>query len=277
MSYRLLALDVDGTLLDPTGNMRPAVQQAVMAVQQRGVHVVLCTGRRFRTALPLAQALKLEAPLIVHNGALVKMPSTGETLYQTYMPMAMYQQAIGHLRQLGSPMVYVDAFPEHVDIFTEPIERAHPFQQAYLQDNLAHCRFVETVNTLPTYGVVMMSIMGDGSHFQALRRQLETQLGAQGRVHLLINKNYQGYILEILQASASKWQGLQQVATHEGIAAEAIVAIGDDENDLDMIRHAGLGIAMGNAKEAVKTAADHITGSNAEDGLIQAIERFLLH
>ena len=66
MPYRLLALDVDGTLLDPSGALRPAVRDAVIAVQQRGLRVVLCTGRRFRTARPLAQALQLDTPLVVH-------------------------------------------------------------------------------------------------------------------------------------------------------------------------------------------------------------------
>ena len=78
MRYRLLALDVDGTLLDPTGELRPTVRDAVLAVQQRGLRVILCTGRRFRTALPLAQALRLEGAIVVHNGALRSEEHTSE-------------------------------------------------------------------------------------------------------------------------------------------------------------------------------------------------------
>jgi hypothetical protein len=74
----------------------------------------------------------------------------------------------------------------------------------------------------------------------------------------------------------SKWDALERWARQEGIAAEAIMAVGDDENDLEMIRYAGLGVAMGNATETVKAAADFITGSNAEDGLVQALYRFML-
>jgi len=85
MHYRLLALDVDGTLLDPSGELRPTVRDTVMAVQQHGLQVVLCTGRRFRTARPLAQALQLNAPLVVHNGALVKDLASGQTLQQSYI------------------------------------------------------------------------------------------------------------------------------------------------------------------------------------------------
>jgi hypothetical protein len=276
MRYRLLALDVDGTLLDPVGTLRPTVRQAVLAVQQRGLRVILCTGRRFRTARPIAHELQLDAPMVVHNGALVKHPTSGETLHQTYMGYTVYQQALGHLRQLGAPMVYVDAFHEQVDILTEDMARAHPFQRDYLHDNLEHCRIVPDIETPPAYGVVMISIMADEASLRTLRARVQASLGTRARVNLLMNKNYQGHILEILPPTVSKWQGLRLIAAREDVPAETIMAVGDDENDLDMLRHAGLGIAMGNAVDTVKAAADHVTGSNAEDGLVQAIERFLL-
>jgi 5-amino-6-(5-phospho-D-ribitylamino)uracil phosphatase len=276
MRYRLLALDVDGTLLDPDGKLRPAVQQAVAAVQQHGVRVVLCTGRRFRTALPLAQQLQLRDPVVVHNGALVKDLRSGTTLHQSYMSLDTYAEALTLLRQCGGPMVYVDAFHEDVDILTEGLESAHPFQRTYLQDNLAHCRIVQDIDTPPSYGVLMMSVMADEAHLRVLRPQIQQSLAGRARVNLLINKNYQGYILEILHPTVSKWDALHRLARREGIATEEIMAVGDDENDLDMIRHAGLGVAMGNAAETVKAVADFITASNAEDGLVQALYRFVL-
>lgn len=276
MPYRLLALDVDGTLLDPNGDLRPAVQQAIARVREQGICVVLCTGRRFRSALPIARALQLETPMVVHNGALVKDPTTTETLHQTVLHPTVYQQAIDHLRRLSVPMLYVDAFSENIDILTEDMQHAHPFQQEYLTDNLAHCRIVPDLNTPPAYGVVMMSIMAEVTRLSPLRSQLTETLGESVRLHLLINKNYQGHILEVLPPDVSKWNALRQLAQSEGVAAESIVAVGDDENDMQMIQHAGLGIAMGNAPEEVKTVADYVTGHNAEDGLVQAIERFLL-
>lgn len=274
--YRLLALDVDGTLLDPAGRLQPIVCQAVTAAQQRGLRVLLCTGRRFRTALPLAQTLQLQEPLIVHNGALVKDAVSGRTLQQSYMPHEIYQQGLTLLRQLGTPMVYIDAFHEQIDILIESVELAHPFQRQYLQDNLAHCHVVVNIDTPPTQGVVMMSIMADESSLLPLRLSIEVGLGMRARVNLLVNKNYQGHILEILHPAVSKWHALEQFAAQEGIMPEEIVAVGDDHNDLEMIRYAGLGIAMGNAIATVKAAADYVTGSNAEDGLVRALERFVL-
>lgn len=274
MQYRLLALDVDGTLLDPQGQMRPLVQQAVQAIQQRGVRVVLCTGRRFRTALPLAQALGITGSIVVHNGAIVKDVTSGHTVQQCYFPLDVYQKALATMRQLATPMVYIDAFHENVDIVTETMERAHPFQREYLQDNLAHCRIVEDMDKAPVHAVVMMSIMADRESLQALRVEVTQRLGTQGRTHLLMNKNYQGSILEILHPTVSKWRALEHLAQSAGFQVEEIMAIGDDLNDLEMIRQAGLGVAMGNAVEAVQAAADYVTGSNAEDGLVQALEHF---
>jgi Cof subfamily protein (haloacid dehalogenase superfamily) len=276
MPYRLLALDVDGTLLDPAGALRPAVQQAIAAVQQCGLRVILCTGRRFRTARPLAQQLRLSEPLIVHNGALVKDPVSGDTLHQCCVPPDVYAPALALLRQVGAPLVYVDAFHAQIDILTEAIELAHPFQRAYLQDHLAHCRMVRDIATPPPYGVVMLGIMADETSLRALRPQIERTLGEQARSHMLINKNYQGHLLEILHPAVSKWEALRQLAARVGIAPQDIMAVGDDENDVEMIRHAGLGIAMGNASHTVQAAADYVTGSNADDGLVQALDRFVL-
>lgn len=276
MAYRLLALDVDGTLLDPAGELRSAVREAVVAVQQRGLRVVLCTGRRFRTARPLAQALGLDGPLVVHNGALVKDLASGQTLQQSYITADMYHRVLALLRRLSTPMVYIDAFHENVDILTEAVERAHPFQRAYLTDQIAHCRIVDDIAGPVSHGVILLSIMADGTSLQALQPEVEQTLGAGGRTHLLMNKNYSGHILEVLRAGVSKWQALRQLAAQQGITPAEIVAVGDDHNDLDMIRHAGLGIAMGNAVDEVKAAADTLTGSNAEDGLVQALERFIL-
>lgn len=276
MAYRLLALDVDGTLLDPAGVLRPAVRDAVVRAQQCGVQVVLCTGRRFRTARPVAQELGLTGPIVVHNGALIKDVASGHTLEHHYLSADVYRQAFGVLQQISAPMVYVDAYHENIDILTQPLEQSHPFQREYLHDQLEHCRFVDADTTLPQHGVVLMSIMADAAGLQPLQATAKAAVGAQGNVYYLINKNYSGHILEIIPAQASKWRALESLAAAHGIAAADMIAIGDDQNDVEMIRHAGLGIAMGNAVEAVKAVAAHVTGSNAEDGVVQAITRFLL-
>lgn len=276
MPYRLLALDVDGTLLDPAGQLRPAVRDTVLAVQQRGVRVVLCTGRRFRTTRPIARELQITGPLIVHNGALVKDCTSGVTLQRRSMSEEVRHEAAELLRTLSAPMLYIDGFHANIDIVTEPLHRAHPFQQEYLQDYLENCQIVDRLTPAPAHGVLLMGIMADYDSIEALRPTVESGLEGRARVHMLTNKNYQGFILEVLQAGVSKWQALAQLAAQEGISHTDIMAVGDDRNDMDMLHHAGLGIAMGNAIAEVQAAADVVTGSNADDGLAQALERFIL-
>ena len=122
----------------------------------------------------------------------------------------------------------------------------------------------------------MLSIMAEADRLQALRPAVEDALAGQGHTKMILNKNYRGHILEVLPATVSKWQALERLMAATGLAADDVMAIGDDYNDLEMIRGAGLGIAMGNAVEPVRQAAGHITGSNADDGVVQALERFVL-
>ena len=276
MPYRLLALDVDGTLLDPAGELRDTVRQAVMAARQTGLRVILCTGRRFRSARPWAQTLQLDGPIVVHNGALVKDVASAETLHCHPLPEALCRRGLAVLQQLAPPLIYIDAFHEQVDILTEPMEHLHPFQREYLQDNIPYCRFVDDLGAERLRGVVMLSIMAEADRLQALRPAVEDTLAGQGHTKMILNKNYQGHILEVLPATVSKWQALERLMAAEGLTADDVMAIGDDYNDLEMIRGAGLGIAMGNAVEPIRDAAGYVTGSNADDGVAQALERFVL-
>jgi Cof subfamily protein (haloacid dehalogenase superfamily) len=224
----------------------------------------------------VAQSLGLTHPLIVHNGALVKAHDSGQTLSHYYLSPDVLQQSLSLLSQVSSPMLYIDAFHDGIDIITTHSNHTHPFQQAYLHDTQQHCQIVTDISTPPLQGVVMMSIMAEESRLQAFRGDVQATLGSQVHVNVLANKSYQGSILEVLHPSVSKWQALHQFASQQGIAASQIIAIGDDANDLEMIRHAGLGIAMGNAVDAVKAVADYITLSNAEEGLAHALRHVLL-
>ena len=108
MRYRLLALDLDGTALDPYGALTRGVKRAVDAALKRGIRVVLCTGRRFRTALPLAQELGLSGPIVVNNGVLVKDIESGRTCEHRYLPSEVQPEVLSIVRQAGTPLLYVN-------------------------------------------------------------------------------------------------------------------------------------------------------------------------
>jgi hypothetical protein len=276
MPARLLALDIDGTLLDPYGALTDAAREAVAAARRAGLAVVLCTGRRFRSALPIARALELTGSIVVNNGALVKDLASSRTLHHHYLPPEVYPEVLALARSVGPPLVYVDAYPGETDFLTERSEHAHPFQREYLRDHGAHCRVVADLAASARDDVIMTSLMADAAALAPLRERARDALGPRVHTHVIQNKNYQGEILEFLSPASGKWAALARVAAQAGIAPEAIAAVGDDVSDVEMIRRAGFGIAMGNAVESAKEAAGFVARSNAEGGIVEAIERVLL-
>jgi Cof subfamily protein (haloacid dehalogenase superfamily) len=276
MRKRLLALDLDGTILDPYGKLSDGVRRAVAAAGRRGLWVVVCTGRRFRTALPPARALALTGSIVVHNGVLVKDIESGRTELSRYLPADLYPELLALLREAGPPLVYVDTYHDQTDILTEQRDRAHPFQNEYLDDNPEYTRVVDDLAASTRDDVIMLSTMANAEALEELRERAHAHLGDRVTSHLLMNKVYRGHILEFLSPGSGKWPTLRRLAAREGIAPEEIAAVGDDDNDVEMIREAGLGIAMGNAVAAARAAADVVVRSNAEGGVVEAIERVLL-
>lgn len=276
MSIRLVALDLDGTLLDPRGHLGEDVRLAVAELVRARVRVVVCTGRRFRTALPVVERLGLSGAVVIHNGAVVKDIASGKTLQHAYLPEGLYAGVLDLMREhQGPPLVYVDSYHEGTDILTEQTWRAHPFQREYLEDNGEHVREVEDLASAGHSEVIMLSTMGDEESLGRLRDRASRAFGASVRTHRLINKNYRGQILEFLSPESGKWAALERLAGAAGIAPGEIAAIGDDTNDAEMIARSGLGIAMGNAVPEAREAARLVVRGNAESGVVEAIEQVL--
>jgi len=276
MPVRLIGLDIDGTLLDPYGKLSGGVSQAVASASRRGLRIVLCTGRRFRTALPVATELSLKGSIVVHNGALVKDIESGDTHLDNFLPSETFSELVGLMREHGPPMVYIDRYHERTDIVTERRDITHEFQNEYLDDNPEFTSIVDDLTATARDDVIMVNTMAEAEVLDPLRARIHSFLDDRVLSHLLMNKGYRGHILEFISPNSGKWGALREIAAREGFAPEEIAAVGDDTNDAEMIREAGLGIAMGNAAEAALVAADVIVKSNAEGGAIEAIERILL-
>ena len=278
--YKLLALDIDGTILDNDEEVPADVSAAVRAVQDRGVEVVLATGRRFRTMSEVAGRLALTGTAVCYNGAVTKELGSGVTHDAQCLPEDVVRRCIALFREWGPPLVYADQFdgaPE-VDIITES-ERDSPVhgnQRSYLETNRAWSHEVANLDDIDVSTTLMVALVGDRASLSAMAKRTEEHLGTDAIVRFLGHPAFDSSFLEILPAGTDKWNALERLANRKGIAADQIVAIGDDTNDVAMVENAGLGIAMGNAHESVKEAADVVTEPNSEAGVARAIERYLL-
>jgi hydroxymethylpyrimidine pyrophosphatase-like HAD family hydrolase len=275
--YRMVAIDLDGTLLRKDGTMGERTRLALQAAVRQGIKVVICTGRRFRTTLPILAELQLAVPVIVHGGQLIKDAGTYETLHHNYLSEDFSMNVVKFLKAHGvTPIVYVDLFTQGIDIYLDNERDGHPFHLKYLQTNRLHCHFVGDVTRVFCPQTIHVGALADRPSLERLNVRIERELGSSVRHLIMNNTNDEGAFLEIMRPDSSKWRALSRLIEMEGLSPEEVICIGDEVNDLEMIRHAGLGVAMGNAIQAVKAAAHYITRSNEEDGVAHVVEQFLL-
>jgi Cof subfamily protein (haloacid dehalogenase superfamily) len=277
--FRLLALDVDGTLLDRSGHLRPATARAVASAAGAGLRPVLCTGRRYRRALPIARELGLDAPLVCNSGALVKESGDHRTLWRADLDPELVADLLALYRDRGEVVVsFTDRAPGHADFVVAEDPTGRPLADDYLSQNRQHADVApgwlyEPAAHGPHYHVCVI-----GEREAMLDAQRAVVARFAGRVTTFVQRSprYLGTMCEVLTAEASKWSALLHLAGLWGIDRGEIVAVGDDMNDVPMIAGAGLGVAMGHAPDAVKAVADHVTHDEENDGLARFVEEFLL-
>jgi Cof subfamily protein (haloacid dehalogenase superfamily) len=269
MQIRLLVLDIDGTLLNPSGQLTEPTIAAVRASVAAGCIVTLATGRRFRTAKPIADALGLELPILVQNGALIKDSLTGEVLYHRHLACVGATLAVEYLWNAGEqPIVYENAFLGE-GVYTGPVERDGPINGPYFARNGDYRRCPTLRELLPSQSPLEVSAVNDAARLTAI---------APGLVHpgfRIITTTYTSGagFLEVLDAQCSKAEALHELARRFDVPMAQTMAIGDNLNDLELLAAAGVGVAMGNARPEVQAIARYVTASNAEDGVAQAITR----
>jgi 5-amino-6-(5-phospho-D-ribitylamino)uracil phosphatase len=278
MPIRLLALDIDGTMLTSRGEFTPRNQAAINEALRRGVQIVLLTGRRFGSAYQLLQELSLEMPLISHNGALTKDTKTLETLDLHPLEIETARAVIITARDCGADMICCFDEPRGmgkmvIEGISETNKSLHRYLYKYRDSVVEVSDLIEHVSHSP------IQIMFSGRCLQMEEfgdYLLETM---RDRIRIFKTR-YQSFDLTILDAvdtRASKGDSLAKIAQEHGIAREEVMAIGDNHNDLTMLRFAGLGVVMGNAEDELKQMGFIPTSSNEEDGVAEAIERYILN
>lgn len=278
MPVRLVALDIDGTLLNSNSEVAPAVVRAVQRTRESGVEVVLATGRRFRTTRVVAETLSLDGHAVVFNGGVLKDLSSGRTLDAVHLSRDVLLECADSMRPLAPPIVYCDSSggETETDMLAESHPDEHALQREYLDSNRSWLRTVDDITADHVGPALMLATIGTADRLEPLYHELRERLGSRAEVRFLANPAASSTFLEILPASTSKWHAVSRLADELGIEHTEVLAIGDDTNDLEMIRGAGIGVAMGNAVDPVRDAADWVTKSHDDDGVARALERFVL-
>lgn len=274
--FRLLALDIDGTLVNSRHELTDATREAVLRAKAAGLQVALATGRRYSRTLPLVEPLGLHLPLITASGSLIKDPVGHRTLFRAEFAAGALHKLLAIVSGAGyEPVLYTDSFADGFDFYTRVPEVAEPLLGEFLRMNPGCARVWPELLEQPPAGVFAGFAMGDRAQMLALAARLEQAIGEQLYVHVLRSPRYNGHMCEIAPHGVSKWSGVRQLARQWGIADEEICAVGDDVNDIPMIVGAGLGVAMGNALEEVKAAADRIAPCHDSDGLVEVVNWLL--
>ncbi len=271
--YRLLAIDVDGTLVNSQHELSERTRRAVLKAKRAGVEIVLATGRRYSRVLPLVEPLELNVPLITASGALIKRAADHQTLFQAEFQPGTLEQCLAAIQAHGyEAVLYGDTYHEGFDFYHRDATIGCALLTEFFAKNAGFGRVHARIMAEPPPGIFAGFVMGGRRQMQELATELAEALPDQLYLHVLRSPRYAGFMCEIAPAGVSKWTGVWRLAKAWDISAEEICAVGDDVNDIPMIEAAGLGVAMGNAVSETKAAADRIAPTNDEDGLEQVVQ-----
>jgi Cof subfamily protein (haloacid dehalogenase superfamily) len=285
MPIRLLALDLDGTLLNSRGEVSTGNLHAIQEARSLGVNVAIVTGRRFRDAQPLALELGLDVPVISHNGALTKHARTLETVSALLLPVDAALSVIEIGRRQGADALLSDdahgpglLLYEHISPENHGLAKYIAWSKRIVGDQA-----VETVRHVPSlseyvrHEPIHISFSGRCEAMASLAQALRDELGGRVQVLCTIYRQQDFTLVDVLNPAASKGAGVAAVAAEMGITSDEVMAMGDNHNDLEMLEYAGTPVVMSNAEPALRERSDfELTSSNDEDGVALAIERFIL-
>lgn len=283
---RLIALDLDGTLLNSRGELSERNRATIGAARARGAAVALVTGRRFRDARPLALELGLDVPVISHNGALTKHAHSLETVSATLMPVEAARAAVRTGRAHGADALVSD---DHVGaglLVYDQISPGNTALEKYIawslrvvgEDAAEAIRRVPSLEEYLDHDPLHIAFSGGCAAMEHLAGVMRAELGESVRLLLTLYPKMDFALLDILNPDASKGAGLAAVAGEQGLRREEVMAVGDNFNDLEMLEWAGTGVVMANADASLREGRRfHTTTTNDEDGVADAIERFVLN
>lgn len=276
MKYKMICIDMDGTLLNSKKKLSNGNREALKKAYENGVHIIICTGRNSRSALYFANEIGVQSALIANNGALV-LDEDGEVLIfkealekkqcEKILEVGKLYNSIPNFHGLGK--IYLNSkFRRFINnmFFNRNIPEKYKIENIYLNKANAWSNVFD--NKKEVFGKCIFLDKNKKL------KKIEEVLNKDGSFEI----TYSGkFCLEINNKGVSKGRAVKILGEHYGIKQEEIICIGDNGNDISMIKYAGLGVAMKNGTDAVKEIANYITDTNDNDGVAKVVKKFIFN
>ncbi len=263
MKIKLIASDMDDTLLNNNREISPRNEAAIKKAIESGIVFTLASGRMYCSMQPYAQKLGLDVPLVSYNGALVKGALSGKVYVNSPLKLQTALDLLQYVKENGH---YVQVYMGDKLYVKEENEYSRMYAKISGIQAVAIGEEIYSIKEAPNKLLLMTAT----ENFEATWKDIAEKF--KGRVDVTSSKdNY----LELMEPGVNKWRAVKQLAESFGIKPEEIMCIGDSNNDLSMIKNAGIGVAVANAKPQVQKYAKMITASNDNDGVALAIENIL--
>lgn len=268
MKYKLLVLDLDGTLTNTRKEVTEYTRTTLIKAQEQGLKIVLASGRPTYGIAPLANLLQLdkyEGYVLSYNGGEIIDWKTGELLYKNLLD----PEVLPYLYQCANDNHFAIVTYDGEYVLTEYPDDEYVLKEALL--NVMKIKKVDNFLKAVQHPIAKCLIVGEPTRLAVLEKEMYNHL--QDRMGVFRSEPY---FLELVPKGIDKAQSLAVLLKEIGMTKDEMIAVGDGFNDLSMIKYAGLGVAMSNAQEVVKENADFITLSNEEDGVAHVVEKFIL-
>jgi Cof subfamily protein (haloacid dehalogenase superfamily) len=276
-AIRLLAIDIDGTLLDSRGRLPDAHRDALVQASARGIEVALVTGRSFHFTHAVIDLLPIPLTLICNNGAVVKR-KTGETELRHVLSSGAARQILADTQHLEDSVAVVFDRPGERQILFERMDWSHPNRRGYYEKNKAYIAEAPApLANMLTEDPIQVMFNGSVEPMRALVAALRGMpIADQFSVAITEYEPRDFSLVDVNGPGCSKGTTLARWAALRGFTAAEVMAAGDNLNDVEMLDFAGTAVVMGNATDALKARGYQLTSTNDEGGLASAIRRFAL-
>ena len=272
----MIAIDLDGTLLSPTGEVTKRAKDAVHQALKAGLLVCFATGRNWTESRTVVEAVEHYSTAVFAGGAMVVDTERDRVLHKMMMDPGLAAELSAHFEADGHAVLALqDTDAAGVDYLVTGEAPLNEATLMWMRVTSATIRRVPRLADHDHAHTVRVGIVAEREPCQRTSRSLERRFAGRIVQHGLYVPAYGVEVLEVFDAAVNKWQGILHVARHHGIGPEEIIAIGDDVNDIPMLTSAGLGVAMGNARPEIQALAKKVIGSNAEEGLAQFLEELV--